>query len=506
MLNKELESKIIRLYRVEKWPIGTIVKQLGVHHTAVKRVLEKAGMPVELKRIHPSILDPYLPFIIETLKKYPDLRASRLHQMIKERGYQGRLDYFRHKIAQYRPRPATEAYLRLRTLPGEQAQVDWAHFGTLPCGRAERKLVAFVMVLSWSRQIFLRFFLGQHMENFLRGHVEAFDYFGGVPRVLLYDNLKSAVLERNGSAIRFNPTLLECASHYHFEPRPVAVARGNEKGRVERSISYARNSFFAAREIVNLKQLNHEAMEWSNTIASDRLCPEDRSISVRQAFSDEKNKLLPLPADAFPTEERVVARIGKTPYARFDGNDYSLPHTLVRQDVVILANEEHVRILTGNDVVATHPRSYGRLEQIEDTSHIEALVEVKANARQHRGMDYLRNAVPTSYLLLKTMASHGSNIGGATQILMSLVDLYGAAEVESALKETLEQNSPHPHSVRLILERRWHERNTPPPIAVTLPDNPSVRRVVIKPHELSTYDSLDLPSAISTRTEKNDDA
>jgi transposase len=152
-------------------------------------------------------------------------------------------------VACHRPRPAAEAYLRLRTLPGEQAQVDWGHFGHLQIGRARRPLMAFVMVLSHSRMVFLRFFLDARMDSFLRGHALAFAAFGGVPRVLLYDNLKSAVLERvdhpRGSAIRFNPTLLALAGHYRFEPRPVAPARGNEKGRVERAIRYIRDSFFA---------------------------------------------------------------------------------------------------------------------------------------------------------------------------------------------------------------------------------------------------------------------
>ena len=137
--------------------------------------------------------------------------------------------------------------LRLRSLPGEQAQVDWGHFGHLRIGRARRPLMAFVMVLSHSRQIFLRFCLDARMESFLRGHVGAFTAWGGVPRVLLYDNLKSAVLERRGDAIRFHPTLLTFAGHYRYEPRPVAVARGNEKGRFERAIRYVRDGFFAAR-------------------------------------------------------------------------------------------------------------------------------------------------------------------------------------------------------------------------------------------------------------------
>ena len=113
--------------------------------------------------------------------------------------------------------------MRLSTLPGEQAQCDWAHFGKLKVGNAERRLLAFVMVLSWSRKIFLRFYFGDSTANFLRGHAEAFEYYGGVAREILYDNLKSAVLERVGDAIHFNPDLLSLAAHYRFAPKPVDV-------------------------------------------------------------------------------------------------------------------------------------------------------------------------------------------------------------------------------------------------------------------------------------------
>ena len=172
-----------------------------------------------------------------------------------------------------------EAYLRLKTLPGEQAQVDWGHFGTITIGRATRPLMAFVMVLSWSRQICLRFFLDARMASFLRGHEAAFQAWGGLPRVLLYDNLKSAVLERQGDAIRFHPTLLALAAHYRFEPRPVAVARGNEKGRVERAIRYVRDAFFAARTWQDLDDLNAQADAWCHGQAADRPCPEERTLT-----------------------------------------------------------------------------------------------------------------------------------------------------------------------------------------------------------------------------------
>ena len=141
--------------------------------------------------------------------------------------------------------------------------------------------MAFVMVLSYSRQIFLRFFPDARMENFLRGHVSGFTAWGGVPRVLLYDNLKSAVLERHGDAIRFHPTLIAFAGRYRYEPRPVAVARGNEKGRVERAIRYVRDSFFAARTFKDIDDLNAQAEAWCNGHAADRRCPVIQAVRSR---------------------------------------------------------------------------------------------------------------------------------------------------------------------------------------------------------------------------------
>ena len=200
--------------------------------------------------------------------------------MVCERGYRGGQSRFRAIIACHRPRPKAEAYLRLRTRPGEQAQCDWAHFGKATIGRA-RALMTFVMVLSYSRQIFLRFFLDARMENFLRGHLGAFAAWNGIPRVILYDNLRSAVLERHGEAIRFNPALLDFAGHYRYEPRPVAVARGNEKGRVERAIRYVRDAFFAARTFKDIDDLNAQADAWCRGQAADRRCPEDQARRCR---------------------------------------------------------------------------------------------------------------------------------------------------------------------------------------------------------------------------------
>ena len=374
----ELEAKILRFFHVEKWKVGTIAAQLGIHHTTVDRVLSQAGLPKIERPQRPSMIAPYLPFVLKTLEQYPTLTASRLYAMVRERGYSGGEDHFRHLIAHHRPRPQPEAYLRLKSLPGEQAQVDWGHFGKLSIGKAERTLMAFVMVLSFSRAIFLRFFLDARMANFLRGHQGAFTAWGGLPRVLLYDNLKSAVLERQGDAIRFHPTLLEFAAHYRFEPRPVAVARGNEKGRVERAIRYVRDSFFAARQWTDLDDLNAQAEAWCTDQAADRPCPEQRSISVREAFAQERPQLLALPDNPYPTDERVELSSGKTPYVRFDLNDYSIPHTHVRKPLSVVASPTEVRVLDGAEVIAQHTRSYDKGQQIEDPVHIQALAPENA--------------------------------------------------------------------------------------------------------------------------------
>jgi transposase len=488
-ISPDLEAQILRYYHVERWRPGTIARQLHVHHGTVARVLAQAGLP-RIGRQRSSRIDPYLPFILQTLEKFPTLTASRLYAMVRERGFVGGPDHFRHVIACHRPHSKTEAYLRLRTLPGEQGQVDWGHFGQLIIGRALRPLMAFVIVLSYSRDIFLRFFLNACLENFLRGHVGAFSTWRGLPRVLLYDNLKSVVLERQGDAIRFHPTLLDFARHYRFEPRPVAVARGNEKGRVERAIRYVRDSFFAARSFVDIDDLNAQADAWCRGIAADRRCPGEVTLTVREAFAQEAPRLLVLPDNPYPLHERVAVIARKTPYVRFDLNDYSIPHTHVRRTLTLLADLEEVRILDGQQVIACHPRSYDKGAQVEDPAHIAALVAEKHAARRHRATDQLAAAAPAAETLLVRAAERGDNLGSITATLMQLLARYGASELQAAILEALAHDVPHPNAVRLALERRREERNEPPPIAITLPEHIQAKDQPVRPHDLAAYDKL----------------
>jgi transposase len=487
MIPKPLADRITRLHFVEKWPVGTIALQVGVHHSTVKRVLHDQGVSVEASR-RPSMVEPFLPFIRETLEAYPTLPASRLYVMVVERGYPGSASHFRRIVSTLRPRKPAEAFQRLTTLPGEEAQVDWGSFGTRVVGRATRKVSAFVMVLSWSRMPFVRFFYDQQMGAFLEGHVRAFDALGGVPRRVLYDNLKSAVLERRQDAIRFHPTLLELAGHYRYEPRPVAVYRGNEKGRVERTIRYLRTSFWPARTWTDLADLNRQAAAWCEKVAGQRTHHEEPALTVLEAWHQERAALLDLPADPFQGETVVRAKVGKTPYVRFDRNDYSVPHDRVRRTLEVRATSEEVRLFDGVDLVARHDRSFDHRAQIEDPAHLEALRLQKKEARQARGMDRLRHEAPSSAALLEGAARRGHNLGSAVAGLLRLLDTWRAGPLEEAIQAAVAADRMHVAAVRQILEQRAQAAASPPPLAMHLPDDDRVTGLHVQPHDLGGYD------------------
>lgn len=492
MISPWQRAEIRRLYTVEGWRRHTIARHLGVHHGTVSRALLREGLAIE-SGPRSSMIDPFVPWLRSVLERYPRLPASTLYEMARRRGYPGGESHFRHCIAErdLRPRKSAEAFLLLRTLAGEQAQVDWAYFGERSVEGGTRKLWAFVMVLSYSRWLYFRFFYDARLPSFLAGHVGAWNFFGGSTRTLLYDNLKSAVLERRGDVIRFHPRLLEMADHYGFEPRPVAPRRGNEKGRVERAIRYLRTSFFPLRHTWSLEALNGAAQEWSCTLAAKRPWPQDRRRTVLQAYHEERPLLQALPSEPFPVHERVTTRLRRSPYVRFDANRYSVPHDRVGRAVTVLADLDRVRIFDRQDLIAEHERNWGKQQVIETPTHLEDLWQAKRRARSHRGQDRLMRAVPQAEALLQALARRQRHLATAVLRLLFLLDTYGTEEMRRAVAEAIEQGSPHPETVRLILERRAHQRGTPPQLPIPLPEDPKIAQLVVEPHALADYDPED---------------
>ena len=488
----EETATILRLHHAERWPVGTIGTQLGRHHDTIERVLAQSGLEVHKESTRARLVDPYLPFLKEMLAKYPRLRASRLWSMAKARGYPGSKSGFRAIVSRLRPRRAAEAYLRRVVLPGQEAQVDWAHFGKITMGRAIRDLWAFVMVLSYSRLRFLRFSVRAAMPSFLAGHVASFRFFGAAPRTILYDNLKSAVLEREGDAVRFHPTLLALAGHYRFEPRACAPYRPNEKGRVERAIRDARENFFAAREFKSLADLNEQARAWCLEIAKERKVPDARETTCEAAFLEERSKMLELPGDDFPVQERLEVRAGKTPYVRFDKNDYSVPHTHVQRSLTLIATDDRVSVVdpeAPTEVLAEHARSFDRDQRIESKGHLQALVEQKRRAHQSRGFDRLFGVVPSSRVMMEHIAERGGNLGATTSGLLQMLDRVGAEMLERAVAEVIAHDQMNLRAIHYVLDRLRHEAGQPLPLSV--PVTTDARATVqVRPHLLSTYDQL----------------
>ncbi len=493
MIDAELYARIRRLFFAEHWKVGTIATELGVHHETVARAIEVDRFVRTQRQLRPSMLDPFKPFLGETLEKHPKLRSTRLFEMLRTRGYAGGYVPVARYIRTVRPAAKAEAFLKLSTLPGEQAQVDWGHFGKIQIGAATRSLSCFVMVLSWSRGMFARFTLDQTLETFLYGHALAFEQLGGVPRRILYDNLKSVVLERVGEHIRFHPHILECAGHYHFAPVPCAPYRGNEKGKVERTIQYLRHGFFAARRFSSVEDLNRQLADWIDRLAHARPVPGDPTRRpVRDALAEERaGRLLPLPARRFECDHVRPIASGKQPYVRFDRNDYSIPHDRIRQPLTLIASETTVRVTDAVGAeLAHHARSYDSGVVIEDPAHLAKLTDAKRRALELRRRDRVRGACPSAAAFLDALARRGEPIGSHAAHLARLLDAHGAAAVEAALVEALERGAVSAASVAHLLEQHSRARRAPPPIAVVLPDNPRVRDLRVTPHALRHYDAL----------------
>lgn len=490
MISVEERARIRRLFYAEHWKVGTIATQLCVHRDTVLLAIEAERFRTRDGVVYPSQLDPYKPFIAEQLEQYPRLRATRIFAMVASRGYGGSETVVRRFVRTVRPVPKQEAYLHLATLPGEQGQVDWASFGKVRVGAAERALSCFVMVLGHSRAMYARFALDQTLESFVRGHIEAFESLGGVPRVLLYDNLKSVVLERVGEHVRFHPRILELAGHYHFAPQPCAPRRGNEKGKVERTIQYLRHSFFAARRYSSLADLNRQLSAWIADVAHARPVPGDpNKTTVAQALCTEQAVLLSLPAHRFDCALTLPAASGKQPYLRFDKNDYSIPYALVKKPLTLVASEHEVRVLDGAVEVARHVRSYDRARKVEHPPHLQALGEHKRAARELRGRDRLRSVCPSADAFLGAIAHRGDPVGHHTARLLKLLDGYGASDLDVALADALERGAVSAESVAHICDQRARARKRPPPVMLMHGD-PRVTELRVTPHKLAAYDAL----------------
>lgn len=280
------------------------------------------------------------------------------------------------------------------------------------------------------------------------------------------------------------------AAHYHVQPRFCAVARANEKGRVERAIQYVRHSFFAARPFTNLADFNRKALAWRDEVAHERRWPGGDHLTVRQAYEVERPRLLPHPLHSFPTEHVVAIRTQKTPFVRFDRNDYSVPHTAVGRPLTLVASSAAVRVLDGTTEIARHPRSWDRHVRVEDAAHLEALLAQKKAAGGATRLSALVSVLPAADSFLQAAVARGESERTQADKLARLVTDYGPDLVQKALAEAVERGTPNASSVVFLLQRLVRSRKARPPLAVSIPSRPELVDVVVSPHDPARYDAL----------------
>jgi hypothetical protein len=242
---------------------------------------------------------------------------------------------------------------------------------------------------------------------------------GGAAVASIYQFDHERAEERAATALGVFEVEAKQARIWHSCRAMAGTPAGAIKGKVERTVR------FAARQFADVDDLNAQAAAWCSGVAADRPCPEHQTLSVREAFAEEAPRLLKLPDDAYPLIERVAAKVGKTPYVRFDLNDYSVPHTQVGRTLTVLADPHQVRVVDGIEILACHRRSYDKGAQIEDGTHVEALVADKRAARRHRGTNRLAKVAPSSQTLLLRAAERGDNLGTITAALLRLLELWG---------------------------------------------------------------------------------
>lgn len=487
MTTPEQEAEITRLYFAEHWRVGTIATQLGLHRDAVRRVLgldEQRASDVTVAR--PSILAPYRGFIDETLARYPRLRATRLYDMLRERGYQGAVRTLREHVAAVRPRPRREIYLRTEPLIGEQSQIDWAHVGKVAVPGGERALWLFVMVLSYSRALWAEFVLDLTVHSLCRSLVRATRAFGGLTRQWLFDNPKTVVLERSGTAVRFHPVLLELCALMRAQPRLCAVARPEHKGRVERAIRYLRDRFLAGRTIAGVAEGNALLERFIPEIADARPHPVLGPRTVRDVLADERPRLL-MPPDPLPDTDLVLPAGADTQaFVRFDTNRYSVPTRHAERALTLVADDVSVRVLDGASVIARHARSFAKRQVIELPEHRAALLAERRAAADLKGRDRLRAVAPDFGVLLERWAVSGPSLGLLVTRAIRLLDLYGADIFAAAVTELVGRGLRDTGALAVACDRLRRERGRPLPVEVRLPDHVQDRDVI--PHDLEGYD------------------
>ena len=479
-------AEIRRLKEVAGLSERAIAEKLLISRGKVRRAL--VGLPSQREpRPVVSKLDQFKPAIDEILKEYPDLSGVRFFEKIKGLGYSGGATILREYLADLRGRQR-EAFVRYETAPGEEAQVDWGYYGVLNFNGHPRKIYFFVMVLSYSRKLYVEFTASQSLDIFLQCHLNAFKYFGGAPKTILYDNLKSVVISRYVNHIQFNQKFLEFAGYYLFAPKATGIRKPHEKGKVESGVGYVEKNFLAGRDFRNLVDLEVQSGSWlvyanQRTHGTTGEVPEER-------FQKEKEFLLPLQAKDYDTTFPLPVRAYHDCRLRFDGNYYSVPSKYILLPLTLRAGKHEVKLFYQGNCVAIHRRAWGKNEKIDDPKHFADLLKIKKAARDSKLRDRFLSLSPLCAEYFEGLLRLEKDLKEELRQIMRLADTYGNYEIIPAIEKALAHKAFGVVYVKNIIAQNRAKRQKKTIQPLKLSKYPDLENLEVEPKNLDYYDKL----------------
>jgi transposase len=505
MLTTDQINDLHRLYWSERWPIRKIERQLRMSWRTIKKYLDAPAQgPAQRQR--ESKLDPFKTTIAEWLEKDPSVTAAVIEQKLRPLGYRGGHTILREYVHTARPQwKSNRAFLRMEPPPGERFEVDWGHFGTLDYAGDKRKLYAFALVEAHSRMLYLEFTHSQTFETFVRCHVHAFTALGGVAREIAYDNLATAVAEHDGRLVRFLPRFLAFAREYGFYPKACNVAAGWEKGKVERAIGYARQSFWPLREFTDLHNVNRQARQWLAEVANQRLHRETRERPIDRF---QVHALRPLPVIPYDYRDNGEALVYKDVRLHFDGNRYCVPPRFVGRRLTLKADSSSVTIYDRVNEIVSYPRCWRRGQTLGADRFEAEVAELRPAAKRSRAQQRLfavleslcSQAMLEAYL--RDMAETDRALSRQLAELLELVRQYGPEPVADAIEKASAARAFGADYVANILRQQQSPRQTQPPLRLR---DPRLNDLATDPLSLLQYDAFILDpgkeSDDSSRTE-----
>jgi len=464
VIDYETYCKIIELHQQRKLKPTQIARTLSLDVRTVLHWLEEGTYRSRQTPRRSSKLDPHKPQILRWLEAY-SYTGSQILRRLREDGYDGGKSILNEYIAKIRPRKA-KAYLTLHFAPGECAQVDWGEYGSVNVGSTRRRLSFFVMVLCYSRMMYIEFTVSQTMEHFLACHQNAFNFFGVVPGKVMVDNLKSAVIRRLiGQAPVYNPRYMDMADHFAFKIAACGVGKGNEKGRVENAVGYVKKNFLGGLDIPDFRCVNPAAREWLDTVANVRVHGATKKKPL-EMFKTEKPAMGRLPE--MPYDVSVIRQVRATNRFRvvLDTNRYSVPSEYAGARLTMKAYPERICIYHSAKLIAQHPRSYDRHQDFEDPDHPRELLAQRRAAKEQRLLMRFLTLSPKAEDYYRQLSQRRMNPRHHIRQIVALSEMYGADKTTRAIEDAFSFQAFSCEYIANILEQR--ERIMPEPGALHL--------------------------------------